>query len=494
MQLEITATPIDQLKTDLLVVMLDKESELANATGSALKPLLDSLARDYEEKKIKREFFSRSDSGGIRHWLVFHTSLDSSYNIWEKVKIFAARAMGYAKDCDLKQIAVLLNGKDGSGFLGKVAEGAILGSYSFDKYKKEKSNFLAEAQLTFIASGSAVEQCQTKLDFYKPLAETINEARDLVNEPGAVVYPEVLAELAKKIAAEGNLTVAIKDEKQLAAEGYNGLISVGKGSIHPPRLIALEYQASPPSKQRLALVGKGVTFDSGGISIKPSEKMLEMKGDMAGAAAVLFAMKAIARLKPAIDVIGIIPTAENFPDANAQRPGDIFVAKNGKSIQVDNTDAEGRLILVDAFALAGEMKATHMVDIATLTGAAVRALGQGYAAIMGNHQELINAVIRCGKNHGESFWQLPLPPEYKEMLKTPYADINNAGGSNGGAITAGLFLQEFIPENTHWAHLDIAGPFLFDKPWKYYKEGATGFGLKTLVSLSLHLGEYLAEQ
>ena len=224
--------------------------------------------------------------------------------------------------------------------------------------------------------------------------------------------------------------------------------------------------------------------------MKPGNRMLEMKGDMAGGAAVLYTMKAIAQLCPQISVLGVIPTAENMPDANALRPGDIFVPKNGKSVQVDNTDAEGRLVLIDGFEKAAEWKATHVVDIATLTGAVIRALGQEYAGIMGNNPRLIRAVTESGKSQGELFWELPLPEEYKRFLKTPYADLNNIGGSYGGAITAGLFLQEFIPPGSAWAHLDIAGPFLFDKAWKYYKAGATGFGVKTFIELCTQFNKY----
>jgi leucyl aminopeptidase len=256
-------------------------------------------------------------------------------------------------------------------------------------------------------------------------------------------------------------------------------------------MIILRYKPTRKAPGHLALVGKGITFDTGGLSLKPSEGMPSMKGDMAGAGAVLYAMAAISRLKPAVRVTGIIATAENFPGPKAQRPGDIFVAKNGKSIVVDNTDAEGRLVLTDALFRAKEERATHIVDIATLTGACVRALGTSMAGIMGNNPALVQAVIQSGQNHGETYWELPLPDEYKEMLKTPYADIANIGGKYAGAITAGLFLQEFVPEGAAWAHLDIAGPFIIDKKWKYYTEGATAFGLKTMVDLAEHFKEYL---
>jgi leucyl aminopeptidase len=239
------------------------------------------------------------------------------------------------------------------------------------------------------------------------------------------------------------------------------------------------------SKETIALVGKGITFDTGGISLKPGDHMWEMKGDMAGAAAVLYAMRALGRIAPDVKVVGILCCAENFPDANAQRPGDIWTAKNGKSVVVDNTDAEGRLVLTDGLHRAGEEGATHIVDIATLTGACVRALGPSVAGVLGTDRELIRRVIRSGENHGEAFWELPLVEEYRDGLKTPYADINNiASGGLAGAITASLFLREFVPKGTAWAHLDIAGPMFKEKDWKYYEAGALGFGLKTLVDLS----------
>jgi leucyl aminopeptidase len=311
----------------------------------------------------------------------------------------------------------------------------------------------------------------------------------MINEPGSVVIPEYMAEAARSIAKEADLDLKVWDERRLAKEGYNGLVQVGRGSSHPPRLIRLSYRAKK-AKYHLALVGKGVTFDTGGISIKPADKMFEMKGDMSGGAAVLTAMLALGKLKPQVNITGIVPAAENFPDANAQRPGDIFYAKNGKSIMVDNTDAEGRLILTDGLHLAGEEKATHILDIATLTGAVVRALGLSVAGVMGNDSRLIQAVIASGQNQGESFWELPLPAEYKELLKTPYADINNIGGPVAGALTAGLFLQEFVPEGTAWAHLDIAGPFIREKEWKYYEAGAIGFGTKTLIDVAERFNQY----
>ncbi|HLH32802.1 MAG TPA: leucyl aminopeptidase, partial [Terriglobia bacterium] len=425
---------------------------------------------------------------GARHLAVYSTSLSTSYNAWENLKIFVARAIRSAKNHGFRTVSLLLNTEEAVPYVGKAVEGAILGSYSFDRYKKEKAGF-DQIQFNILALKSHDQENRRHVSRYTLVSEAVNQARDIINEPGSVVTPEFLAQAARDIAKESDLDLKIWDEKKLQKDGYNGLLQVGRGSAYPPRLIRLGYRAKK-AKAHLALVGKGVTFDTGGISIKPADKMYEMKGDMSGGAAVLYAMKAIGKLKPDVHVTGIVPTAENFPDANAQRPGDIFYAKNGKSIMVDNTDAEGRLILTDGLYLAGEEKATHILDIATLTGACVRALGLSIAGIMGNDEKLIQAVIHSGQNQGEAYWELPLPEEYRELLKTPYADLNNIGGPVAGALTAGLFLEEFVPPGTAWAHLDIAGPFIREKDWKYYEAGGIGFGLKTLVDVAERFNEY----
>lgn len=483
MRIEAQASLPQRKPNDLLVLLLDKEREISRTTDATLELLLERLSQGYGEGKIKKEYFSASPSDVAQHVLVQDTSLVKPYDLSEKIKILTARALDQAHDLNLGQVTFLLNGKDAPEFVGAVAEGLVLGGYRFDKYRKEKDRFWEKLQVTLCVAESTLKECQRDLDRTVLISECVNESRQLVNEPGAAVYPEVIANLAKEIGKEHGLKVSVLDESGLRKAGHAGLLCVGSGSIHPPRLVSLEYRPASQSTVRLALIGKGITFDTGGISLKPGDRMLEMKGDMAGGAAVLFAMKAIASLQPNINVLGVIPTAENMPDARAQRPGDIFVPRNGKSVQVDNTDAEGRLVLIDGFERAGDWQATHIVDIATLTGSVVRALGPGYAGIMGNNSNLTRALIESGRSQGELIWELPLPEEYRELLKTPYADVNNVGGSHAGAITAGLFLQEFVPQSASWAHLDIAGPFLSSKAWKYYQAGATGFGVKTFVEL-----------
>ena len=489
MKIQLTYDHPGQVNTDLLLVILDPETTFYNLNGSPVDEIVRRIAREIKDKRLKADYFTSLDSrSSARNLAVYSTSLSPNYNVWENVKIFVARAVRLAIDHGLTRVCVVLNTEAAVPFVGKAIEGAILGSYTFDRYKREKSE-LGKVQLKILALKSEDQKNRHSLSRYVLVSEAINQAREVVNEPGSVATPEYLAEAARGIAKRADLDLKIWDEKKLQKDGFNGLLQVGRGSSYPPRLIRLGYRAKK-AQAHLAFVGKGITFDTGGISIKPADKMYEMKGDMAGGAAVLYAMQAIGQLKPDVNITGIVPTAENFPDANAQRPGDIFYAKNGKSIMVDNTDAEGRLILTDGLYLAGEEKATHILDIATLTGACVRALGLSIAGIMGNDQRLIRAVVQSGQNHGEEFWELPLPDEYKELLKTPYADINNIGGPVAGALTAGLFLQEFVPEKTAWAHLDIAGPFIREQNWKYYEAGATAFGLKTLVDLAERFNEY----
>jgi leucyl aminopeptidase len=488
MKIQLTYDRPGEAPTDLLVVILDSETTLHNLTGS-IDEMVRRIDRDFKDKRLKTDYFTSLDSRGpVRNLAVYSTALSPSYNIWENVKIFVARAIRAAKDHGLARVTLALNTDAAAPFIGKAVEGALLGSYSFDRYKKEKSD-LDKIQINIVCLKPHDQKNRHYVSRYTLVSEAVNEARDVINEPGSVATPEYLAEAARDIAKKADLDLRIWDEKKLQKDGFNGLLQVGRGSSFPPRLIRLAYRTRK-AKGHLAIVGKGITFDTGGISIKPADKMYEMKGDMAGGAAVLYAMKAIGQLKPDVNVTGIVPAAENFPDANAQRPGDIFYAKNGKSIMVDNTDAEGRLILTDGLYLAGEEEATHILDIATLTGACVRALGLSIAGVMGNDKRLIQAVMDSGQNQGEAFWELPLPDEYKELLKTPYADINNIGGPIAGALTAGLFLQEFVPEKTAWAHLDIAGPFIREKDWKYYEAGATAFGLKTLVDLAERFNEY----
>jgi leucyl aminopeptidase len=486
MNIKLSFAPVSSTRSDLLAVVLDDEKVLHQIDDPVVAGHVARAADAYRQKKLKREYFVTLPEGAIASALVVYWSPSlTGWNLWENVKTFVARALRLARDYQLPRVAMALNGPDAAPLVGKAVEGAVLGSYTFDKYRQEKDDFLHhEAELTLVAHPDHQADAEARKARYAWVSENVNLARDMINEPGSVVTPEVIAEQASEVAKQLDLEVEILDPAGLKARGYNGLLRVGQGSVHPPRMVILRHVPRKTSAETLALVGKGITFDSGGISLKPGDHMWEMKGDMAGAAAVLFTLRALGRLRPDVKVVGVLCCAENLPDAGAQRPGDIFTAKNGKSIMVDNTDAEGRLVLTDGLARAGEEGATHLVDAATLTGAVVRALGPSVAGIMGTDRDLVRRIVRSGENHGEAFWELPLVEEYKESLRTPYADINNiAAGGLAGAITAGLFLREFVPENTAWAHLDIAGPMFRDKDWKYYEAGAVGFGVKTLVDL-----------
>jgi leucyl aminopeptidase len=310
----------------------------------------------------------------------------------------------------------------------------------------------------------------------------------MVNEPSNYMTPSQMAEAARKLAQTYGLELTILEREQMQELGMGALLGVNQGSRQSPKFIVLNYKGSDSSGIDIALLGKGITFDSGGISIKPSDGMEDMKGDMAGGAAVMVAMSVIAQFKPKINVAAIVPAAENMPGGNALKPGDILTAMNGKTIEVVSTDAEGRLTLADALSWAKKQGAKRMVDIATLTGSCRVALGDICSGAFGNNQELIDRVIAAGAEAGERMWPMPMYEEYKEQNKSDVADIKNVGGRYAGAITAAQFLSEFVGD-TPWVHLDIAGTSMAEKERGYLVKGATGVTVRTLVNLVLSLAE-----
>lgn len=320
------------------------------------------------------------------------------------------------------------------------------------------------------------------------MAEATNLARDMANEPANYMTPTDMAEVAKKVAQDYELEFKVLEKKDIEKLGMGALLGVSQGSRQPLKFIILTYKGSRPSKTPLGLIGKGITFDSGGISIKPSEGMGDMKGDMSGGAAVIAAMRAIGELKPKINVTALIPATENLPDGAAVKPGDILKAMNGKTIEIVNTDAEGRLILADALSYAGKLKLSPLVDVATLTGACHVALGDVCSGAFSNNNELVEKVIKAGEDSGERIWHMPMDEDYKEQNKSDVADIKNTGGRWGGAITAAQFLAEFVGE-TPWVHLDIAGTARTDKEKRFLVKGATGVTVRTLVNLTLSLAQ-----
>lgn len=365
-------------------------------------------------------------------------------------------------------------------------EGWWFGNYRFDHYKS-KPNPASPEFILCVKAETAILSAN-HLQAAASVLETTDWVRDAVNEPGSTLPPRAMASLIEKLAKERNLKWRAWGRKELEKEGCEGLITVGKGSDHEPILGVLEYRPRKAvDNVHLVLVGKGITFDTGGISIKPADRMWEMKNDMAGAATVVGALAAIARLDLPVRVSSVVCLAENRPGNASVLPGDIFKARNGTTVMVENTDAEGRLVLSDGLHEAGLLGASHVVDLATLTGAVVRALGGSIAGVFSSDEEFGELVRMCGQVHGEKLWPLPLDPEYRSKLDDPVADMRNSGGPEGGAITAALFLQEFAPKNTPWVHIDIAGTAFATKAWKYWGEGATSFGTRTLVELARRL-------
>ncbi len=506
MQIELYDGELNELHADLLIFIQDQQYEFYKLPEDhGLTQHLNALKPRFASKELKQEYIGcYCDQNTSFDMIVFNTILDKYFPLTEKIKIFTAQGVRYAAKTGKKKVVLALNHPQSIELVEKAVEGALVGSYSFDKYKLEPQDLYTDLNLIlWVKQGEIAQQ---HLHQGRVVAEAVNRARDLINEPADVITPEALALQAKESASRLGLDYELWDTERLKASRCVGLLKVGAGSKHPPRMFRLTYKptqkseaedtdnggTSPEASPHLIFLGKGVTFDTGGISLKPSDKMHLMKGDMSGAAAVLATMEALGVLKPKIKVTGLIVSAENTPDANSYRPGDILKFSNGKSVHVENTDAEGRLILADGLIQTGKLGATHVVDIATLTGACARALGPSFIGLMGNSRRLLNAVTIAGGNRGESLWKLPLPQEYKELLKSPVADLNNIGGPMAGAITAGLFLQEFVPEGVAWAHLDIAGTFWKQKPWKHYTEGPSGAGVKTLVDLALNWHDYLS--
>lgn len=364
-----------------------------------------------------------------------------------------------------------------------ILHGLHYADYKFDAYKsKQKPNF----QVTYeIVAGEHTAAFKKIAEEVAVEQKAITLAKNLINTSASDLYPAEFVERAKTVAkyTEG-LSIKVRNMKQLEKEGFMGHVTVGKGSSHEPYMITLDYKpAKRTSKDHLVIVGKGLTFDTGGLCLKPPKSMPEMISDMSGAATALAAIQAIASLKLPVHVSAVCCLAENAIGNKSVLPGDIFTAKNGKTVMVDNTDAEGRLVLSDGLAEAGLIGATHIVDLATLTGAMVRALGYAVTGFFSNDDDLGLKVINCGEACCEKFWSMPLEEEYADALKDHFADLKNTG-SDAGAISAALFLQEFVPENTAWTHWDIAGTAFVDKKWKYTEYGATGFGVQTLIQLA----------
>ncbi len=359
----------------------------------------------------------------------------------------------------------------------------LLGSYRFDRYRTEHADTRPQPLQTvtlLTATAAEVAAATAAVTAAEAVCRGVILARDLVNEPGNVKSPEYLAAQARSVAAAGGMRCSVLEREELEKEGWGALLGVAQGSAREPRLIVLEYQGGKDGERPIALVGKGVVFDAGGISLKPAEKMDEMKMDMAGAAAVLGTLQAAAALRLPVNLVGIIPAVENLPSGTAYRPGDILTSLSGRTVEILNTDAEGRLILADALTCAKRYNPRAVIDLATLTGACIIALGHHASAVLGNNEALIQALLKAGETSGERLWQLPLWEEYGAQIKSEVADVKNTGGRPAGTITAAAFLQTFAADLT-WAHLDIAGTAWEEKGRGDVPKGGTGVGVRLLL-------------
>jgi len=369
-----------------------------------------------------------------------------------------------------------------------VVEGAILGTYTFDRYKREKSDKQVESLSLAEPDGRQRREAAEGARRGEIFARSTWLARDLINAPANDVHPTHLAKVAADIAKEAGLGLQVFERADCRKMGMGLFLGVAAGSGQPPKFIHLTYTPAGRSRKRVAVIGKGITFDSGGLDLKSAEGMLRMKNDMSGAAAVLGIMQALPALKPAVEVHGLIAATENMPSGAAIRPGDILKAMNGTTIEIGNTDAEGRLTLADAICYAAQkVGADEIVDMATLTGACVVALGPLCSGLFANDQGLANRLLAAAATAGERVWQLPLIDEYRENLKSDVADLNNVGPRGGGAITAGLFLKEFAGDKS-WAHLDIAGPAFTEKDTPLAPKGATGYAVRTILTYLTEAG------
>jgi leucyl aminopeptidase len=372
-----------------------------------------------------------------------------------------------------------------------VAEGALFGAYAYNHYRTGDSAKAPVAALVIATANGATTAARAGIKRAKILATAVHGTRDLINQAPLDLYPASFATAALTLMENLPVTVTVLDERKLARGGYGGILAVGQGSSRPPRLVRLDYSPAG-AKNHVALVGKGITFDSGGLSIKPAVNMDEMKSDMSGAAAVLHTVAAVAELGLPVKVTGWLAIAENMPSGTEQRPSDVITIRGGRTVEVLNTDAEGRLVLADALVAAAELKPDLIVDIATLTGAQMVALGNRTSAIMANDNDLRDRIHRLAGAVGEQFWPMPLPPELRASMDSRVADIANIGERFGGMLVAGLFLKEFIPSRGEgddakvlpWAHLDIAGPaFNSGTGHGYTSPGGTGVGVRTMVAL-----------
>jgi leucyl aminopeptidase len=498
MEIKAIAAEIAGVKADAIIVGHfegDKKPEgAAAAVDKALDGALTQLIKEGEIKGKLNELTLLHSLGKLPAGRIAVLGLGKEEKLSpDKVRGAAAEACRYLRQKGAKSIAAPplgagVNSIDEESAAQAAAEGARLGLYTFRRYITEKENHRNEVAQLLIA-GTDKKKLEKGIARGEIMSGAAIWARDLGNEPSNHMTPTLMAAAARELAKSGGLGIEVLDKAAMVKMGMGGLLGVAQGSQQPPKFIIMSYKGRSGEGVDLALVGKGITFDSGGISIKPSEAMDEMKWDMVGGAAVLAAVSAIARLKAKINVTAIVPATENMPSGTAMKPGDIIKAMNGKTIEVLNTDAEGRLILADALSYATmKLKAKNIVDVATLTGSARATLGKLVSAAFSNDQKLADRVSAAGEQTGERVWPFPMYEEYRELIKSDIADIKNSGYRYSGAIAGAKFLEEFV-DKTPWVHLDIAGTSDIDKEKGYLVKGATGVPARLLISLALAMAK-----
>ncbi len=491
MNIEVVQGDISKIEVDGILVSLCEDSEqlgLPTAAVVAVDTLLDGTIADLlktnglKGKTGEALVLNTMKRLPARAVVVCGLGKQSEVNR-DKVRDAVAEGCRALRKYGCRTVATTLMGAGAVGLdeessARAVAEGALLGLYSFNTYKKSEDNEVSSVKLV-IREGVDGVAVEAGVATGTVLAEATNLARDMVNEPANVMTPTRMGEIAREIGREYGLDVAVMDVEEMKKLGMGALLGVAQGSAQPPAFIRMDYRGADASAPVTALIGKAITFDSGGISIKPSDGLAEMKDDMSGGAAVIATMMAIARLKLPANVTGLIPATENLPGGKAFRPGDVLRSLSGKSIEIMSTDAEGRLVVADAIDYARREGMAPLIDIATLTGACRVALGTGYSGLFGNRDDVVQRFEAAAREAGERVWHMPLPDDYREMNKSLIADIKNTGNRHGGAITAALFLSEFAGD-VPWLHLDIAGTANSTKESGAALKGATGVTVRTM--------------
>ena len=481
MDIRLDATPIEQYPADVLVTLAFENQQGPHPLNAAAGGWFDDLreSKEFTGKLFEIAILHRPSGLKAKRLAVVGAGPVEKLTVTELRKVVGS-AVRALKAKSLTNITLSLENATSEQITAAV-EGAILADYEPDRLKTDAKK--GEKRLaSFCILGPAT--LQSALDHGRILGEAQNFTRELVNEPANLMTPLKLASEAQSMAATFGLDCEILDRERMTQLGMGSLLGVSQGSAEPPALIILRYTpAAATTADHLALIGKGVTFDTGGVSIKPSDGMEKMKYDMAGGAAVIGAMRAIAQLKPKVTITALIPAVENMVSSRAQRPGDIVTSLSGKTIEVLNTDAEGRLILVDAITYALRLGCTHMVDAATLTGAIGVALGHIHVGAFTNNEPFLGKLMSAAKSEGERMWHMPLDDDYKDYLKSAFADLPNIGGRYGGAVTAAMFLKEFT-EDKPWVHLDIAGTAWLDEAKPFLSKGPSGVAVRTFVNLA----------